>query len=170
MTRQKFGELELKHDLKFQQRAWIVQRVGWVVMLLIAAAALLGIFGGSGVLNQTALGDAASPLIFHYHRFGRVLKTTSLELEVSELPPDTNAVRVWISDDYLAHLEIKTITPEPEQVIAGEDRMIFVFAVAPNIATTRFTFVIEPHHIGSISGIIGQEDGLSYAFDQFIYP
>jgi hypothetical protein len=46
------GDLEVEQDLDFQQRTWALERAGWIVMLLIIAAALAGFFGG-GPLSPT---------------------------------------------------------------------------------------------------------------------
>ncbi len=47
---QRVGDLEVAQDRTFQRRSWTIQRVGWVVMLLVAAAALAGLTG-SGPLS-----------------------------------------------------------------------------------------------------------------------
>ncbi len=39
------GDLDIEQDLDFERRQWHVQRVGWVVFLLILLAAFVGLLG-----------------------------------------------------------------------------------------------------------------------------
>lgn len=39
------SDLELTEDFTFEQREWKVQRLGWLIMGLSTALALLGLFG-----------------------------------------------------------------------------------------------------------------------------
>ncbi|HEU4345558.1 MAG TPA: hypothetical protein VFU31_28750, partial [Candidatus Binatia bacterium] len=48
--------LEIEEDLRFQERAWVVQRVGWGVMLLVIVATAAGMFG-EGALSSATVGD-----------------------------------------------------------------------------------------------------------------
>src|SRR3712207_4138009 len=46
------GDLEVAEDLTFQRREWAAQRVGWVLLALVIAAALAGLLG-RGPLSTT---------------------------------------------------------------------------------------------------------------------
>ncbi len=83
------ADLEMRQDLEFQRRMWVVQRVGWVMMALAALAALLGLFGGAGASSGATAGSREAPLsIEEYERFLRVGKPAALRVHVGA-PPGT---------------------------------------------------------------------------------
>lgn len=61
------GNLDIEEDLPFQQRTWKVERVGWILMALIALASVLGLID-KGPLSQNRKGDP-STLEVQYNRF-----------------------------------------------------------------------------------------------------
>src|SRR5436305_10704972 len=58
----------IPEDMKFQQRAWTIERGGWVAMGVFVALGLLGVFY-SGVLSDTAAATNDNGLIVKYERF-----------------------------------------------------------------------------------------------------
>lgn len=158
------GDLELGQDLDFQRRSWRVQRVAWVLMLLIVIAALLGLFGGDGVLNQATLGAVDSGLRVQYHHFDRVLDPTHLRVELG------GSGHLWITNALLERVTIDEIIPEPEQMIAGEERTTFVFELAAGDPAGMVIISYKPQRIGQLSGQIGVDGGVSYDLQQFIFP
>ena len=52
-------ELQLEEDIKWTERSWIIQRIGWVLLLLFVLFAGLGVFGipngGCFIPNQGLL-------------------------------------------------------------------------------------------------------------------
>src|SRR5947209_3798236 len=67
---------EIQQDLPFQRRLWNFQRIAWAIMLLVAVAALLGLFG-TGPLDNAKVGREGSPLWLEFNRFGRLQSETS---------------------------------------------------------------------------------------------
>ena len=63
--------LELHQDPRFTRRIAAIQRAGWVVMGLVIAAALLGLFG-AGPLSRATAEAADGTLRLEYDRFGRL--------------------------------------------------------------------------------------------------
>ncbi|MDQ6718742.1 MAG: hypothetical protein M3Z17_10420 [Gemmatimonadota bacterium] len=51
--------LGIAEDMNFQRRTWMVQRVGWAIMILVCIAALFGVFG-KGPLSNGHFGDDAA--------------------------------------------------------------------------------------------------------------
>jgi len=70
MSQQRVGSLEIVQDMTFQRRAWVVQRIAWVVMLLIVVAAVLGLFA-TGPLSGTTAKTDDGVLTIEYGRFAR---------------------------------------------------------------------------------------------------
>jgi hypothetical protein len=48
-------------------------------------------------------------------------------------------MRVWLSPDYLEGVQIEQITPQPERVEAGPERLTYVFPVGELSRATAFT-------------------------------
>src|SRR5919106_6001727 len=72
--------LQIDQDLAYQQREWLVERVGWIVMLLLIVAAAAGIFG-NGVLSRASVSDGKQ-LRIEYERFAHYLTPTSLKVHM----------------------------------------------------------------------------------------
>jgi hypothetical protein len=161
------GDLEIAEDMAFQERDWRVQRVGWVVMALIAAAALLGLFG-PGLLNRVV--ETSGPLEARFRRFERNEAPTSLELSVSGEATRGGTVRVWLSREYLSGVDLDQVTPEPARVTSAESRLVYEFPVRPGGDAIEVSFQFQPARAGVLRGRVGLEGGPSVPVSQFVYP
>jgi hypothetical protein len=165
----RIGDLDIDEDMQFQRRSWALQRVGWMAMLLVVVAGLLGIFGGDGALNQASLGAAASTLRVTYTPFTRVISPMKLHFQIQDAS-GADQTRIWISRDYLDEMEIRTLEPEAESVEVTSDRLVYTFRLGDINTPAGITFMMEPQRVGSLSGRIGVEGGDSYEFTQFVFP
>lgn len=168
---QRVGDLEVNQDLEFQRHIWTVQRVGWVVMTLVVLAALLGLFG-PGLFGRATAGNQEAPVsIEEYERFLRFEKPTTLRVHLNLTAGAGGEVRVWLDREYLESVQLQQVTPQPERVEAGSDRLIYVFDVAAEPdQPTAVTFNFQPDKIGPLKGQVGLAEGESLAFRQFVYP
>src|SRR5919199_717735 len=163
------GELEIAEDIDFQRRTWTVQRIGWVGIALIALASLLGLFG-PGLLGRSVAGDRQSSLWMEYSRFERSKGEAMLRIYLGPLSAPENKARLWVSREYLDGVQLRQVTPEPESVEAGPDRMTFVFRLSDPGRPTAVTFYVEPEKVGRLPGRVGLADEQPINFSQFIYP
>lgn len=165
---------QLEQDLPFQRREWRAQRVGWLLMAAVVAAAL---FGGAGPLTTTTA--EAGSLHVEYRRFDRFKAPTPLRFRVggratSGTGPDT--LRLWIDRDYLGRFQVGGVLPTPDGVEVGPDRLTYSFvvsnAVGPAEATgpVEVTFHLTAEAFGVARGRAGLPGGEAVAFDQLIYP
>jgi hypothetical protein len=120
------GDLEIQEDLPFQQREWIAERVAWAVMALLVAAALLGDFG-TGPLSRTTAGDEAGPMWLEYDRFVRLLAPAPLRVQLGPGAARDGMVRLWIDRRYIDSFELQQVTPQPDSMELGIERLIFTF-------------------------------------------
>lgn len=105
------GDLEVNEDLRFQRRVWVVQRVGWVAMALVALAALVGLFGGTGSLRGEAKASSEDAIVsVDYERFLRFMKPTTLEIQVGPEAGKEGMVSIWLDREYLDGLQVQQIT------------------------------------------------------------
>jgi hypothetical protein len=162
--------LEIEQDIETQRRSWKRQRVVWVVMALIALAALLGFCGSPGPFARVTAGSTAAPLWLEYNRFGRYqTKTTSITAHISPTSVVNGEIHLWINNDYLQNCELEETVPRPEHVESGSDRTLFIFKGAAGQSATA-SFYFEPQKVGLVNVAIGLEGGDSFYFRQYIYP
>ena len=154
----------------FQRKAWKVQRVGWMLMLLIAIAALSGAFG-RGPLSSAHVGAEGSVFRAEYERFLRLQAPAPLTLYVGSeaIGPDSTAT-VWLSEAWLAGMEVTSITPEPDKTTSGAGRVEYTFRITPSSRPARISFGLVNLRQGRIHGELGVERGPSYSISQFAYP
>ncbi|MGE0543685.1 MAG: hypothetical protein AB7R89_26275 [Dehalococcoidia bacterium] len=159
---------DVAEDPVFQRRSWVAERAGWVVMLGVLAAGLLGLFGSTGPLNRTTASDADGPLRVEYAPLVRHGAPTALQVAV--MPPSAAEVRIVVSRDYLASVRLVDVLPEPERVDLAADAYVFVFSVAEGGAPLTITFEVESQQYWMLRGTIGLADGDPLSITQFVYP
>jgi hypothetical protein len=162
--------MEINQDQGFLKKAWTVQRVGWVVMVLLLLAALVGLLGGGGPLSQATAGAASDPLQIEYQRLARHQTPTELRLALGPTAARDGVFRVWLARGFLQQMQITSITPTPERVETSEDRLVYEFPAAGGVSSTGVTFFVEPNQIGSLRGQAGLPDGPTLSLNVFVYP
>jgi hypothetical protein len=161
--------LELKQDLEFERLSWSVERVGWVVIAVVALAALAGLFG-PGPLSRTTIGEPGGTLWLEYARFGRLGAPLTLRVHAAPNTGRQTALRLWLSRDYMERVQVEQVTPQPEQVEAGSERLTYTFPLAESSRSTAVTFSLKMDQFGRQRGCIGIVDGPTLCFRQFTYP
>jgi hypothetical protein len=166
---QRVGDLEVAQDLEFQQRMWVVQRAGWIVMLLVVAVAAIG-FLGHGPLSGASTGTAAGGAEVDYGRFVR--HRASAEIAVT-IPPDqvqSEQVTVSISQQYASGVDIEEVLPEPSSVIVDSYWLTYVFDVGDVSEPFQVSFDIMPIKTGWREAEVRVGTGDPISFGQFVYP
>lgn len=166
---ERVGSLDVAQDLEFQERQWKVERVSWAIMLLIVLLALIGLFG-TGPLSSASVADPDGDLSAGYERFVRQDGRSTLTFHVAGNQATGNEIEFWISQDYLDSVDVQSISPQPTEVRAAENRMIFVFAIDDPSTTLQASFRVEPQEMGRLSGEVGVADGPTVTFSQVSYP
>ena len=163
------GDLELQQDLVLQRREWIVERVGWCIMLLLLVAALLGAFG-RGWLSHTSVADARGTLRLDYERLTRLQSTTELTVVLAPAALHGDTARVWIDREFMQALQIQHITPQPALVDVDTNRLTYVFMATEPERTVTIRFAIQPRRAWRHHGRIGLPGERGVSFTQFVYP
>lgn len=144
----------------------IFERVGWVFMVLVIVAAMLGLFG-KGYLSEAVLDREHFQM--KYQRFLHFGDLTSLEIEIPPQRSETGVVAIAFSNTYMHNFRIERIQPDPESSAHG-DQILFWFTATRTGEPVKIQFRLEPQKIGTLEGeiFVNGEDG--YVFRQFVYP
>lgn len=142
--------------------------VGWLLMLLFALCALLGLTG-SGPLARAAV--TAEGFRLEYARFGRVTASSALTIQFEPAVVQGGMVSVWLGRDYLDSFVIESIVPEPESVAGSADRLVYAFRTLEN-QPGQITFHMKASagSFGLIRGEAGIISNGQAGFRQLVYP
>lgn len=162
------GDLVIEQDLRFQQRTWVVQRVGWGVIACVLVAALLGLLG-SGPLASSTLDSPQGGFRLEYERFLRHQTPTRLHLFVHLKDQPRQEVRVWCDRTFIEHFEVTQIVPPPIKVETAAGSLAYIFRLTDQVEQLSVTFSLRPESFGLFSGRIGIGDDSLY-FRQLVYP
>jgi hypothetical protein len=162
------ADTDIEQDEPFERRSYAVQRVGWIVMTLIVAAAAAGPLG-SGPIGKTT---AAAPGAFtvEYERLTRYQAKQTLQIHLQPGATARREARVWINRQFLDSSKIETVIPSPVRIEGSADRLYYVFHMAKPGDPLLVAFNIQAEQIGLLDARIGVDDGGEVAFRQFVYP
>jgi len=158
----KVGDLEIEQDLGQQRLEWKLQRVAWILMLLLGIAAFLGITGSGPYAKAIVRGGTVE---VSYARFCRRDASTELLVRLPALPHP----KISIDAGYLSNFRMETITPPPHAVVEAAGGRTFEFLTSPGQSTLSVSFRMTPQTYGRIRGEVRQTTGESAVFTQFVY-
>lgn len=155
---------EFASELVYHRREWIVQRVGWVGMLLFIVAACFGLFGGQGAFTMTR--GSAEDLLLEYDRFARYASDTAFILTVGKANGGIAVIEA--DDDFMRNVAVVSILPEPASMrsIGGRLRLTFAIDRLPATITMR----LKPHRVGPLRGVFQLHSAAPIHVEQFVYP
>lgn len=131
--------LDLHPDRKLEERWWQIERVGWLVMLAIVIAALLGLTGRGGPL-ATAEASAGSATIV-YPRVSRW--QTASDLSVEFPAGKAGKGEVLIPAPFASQFAVESVAPEPSSVTATPEGMLYEFDLEGGAQPTRARFSLR---------------------------
>jgi hypothetical protein len=164
---QRVGSLEIDEDLDLERREWIVQRAGWIVVLLLLIAGLAGLLGPGPLSHVEA---SSGPLTVTYERFVHKRAPTELQVQLEPGAADDGEVAIWFDRAYLSKVAIDHVLPEPAETIVAADGVIYRFAVEDPEQVSEIVFDVAPAEPGIARGQIGLVESPGVAIAQFIYP
>lgn len=162
------GAKALGDDPAFQKVQWRVERISWCVMVIIIAGALAGLLGGGGPLSRNTKANSDSTNQVVYERFAR--HATPMTLDVNVASSAERQVRLRISDEYLAAMNVQSITPPPTSTSLGDKQQILVFDRAGSPVTVTIRFQLAPMVLGLQRGWVAVDSGAPISFSHFIFP
>ena len=154
----------VQEHMAFQRRTWIVQRIGWFLLVAICFSAIMGLFGGGALGNRTIEGGA---MTIEFERFERRTRTVHFTFRFA--PSDHKERRLHLGGAFQEACEVSRIQPLPLRSVAPADGLDLTFAAAPP-ASSRVTIWARPHSYGSIDIHARADDGAPTSFSVFISP
>ena len=160
------GALELDEDLDFHHAEWRAAFATWILLILVMAATMLGVFGG-GPLSTARAGDEGGPLRVEYARFARFGASTRLIVHVRAKAD--GLVRLSLNRELLEASRVTHITPHPASTRIVADGVEYRFETDPNATPVPIVFELQPARRWMVRSAV-HTGGHTVRFRQFIYP
>jgi hypothetical protein len=153
-------QAEIEDEISLHEKGWIVQRVGWIILLTLLTAASFGLFG-SGVLSSKKIGKSGTSVKFE--RFARFESPMILEIHTQS---NTGTIEILLPLSYFSSMELEKIHPDPSSQRVENGAVVYLFSVS-NEAVIKFH--LTPQSTGNVSTVIkiNQE---AFPINHFIYP
>ena len=152
--------LQIDESLALHRTGWIVQRIGWVMILLVMIAGLLGLFG-EGFLSKTH--PVSGEIKATYERFFRFESEMKIRVESS----GGHIGNISFPQSYLKNFKIVRFVPEPHNNTTLPGEVVYHFLPAQNQLVTIY---LTPTNHGNISGIMKVNGTNIFSLHHFIYP
>lgn len=164
-----YGELQIRHDPLYQRRLWTFQRLGWVGLVLAMAAALLGLFGSGGPLDESVA--TAEAMRVEYDRFPHNDTRTVLRITVAASRTPADPFELWIDADYLKDVEVESPTPEALSAHATGEALVLRFAAGDEGEALLVSLPVRPTKLGRLRARLrAGRTAQPVEFTQFVYP
>jgi hypothetical protein len=156
----------VREDMRFQRRAWRLERVIWGCLGLILLAALTGLFG-EGPLSEV---NAASPdgaLTVSYDRFQRESRIARFVVRLARSDAVEPGFR--LSPGFHENYQVSSLEPKPVRSSAGPDGLDYAFA-PPRTGDLTVVIWAHPRRFGPLRLQAQADGGPPVTLPVFIYP
>jgi hypothetical protein len=157
----------VRDDMRAQNLSWTIERVGWVLFLLIIGAALIGLFGRGG-LSTTEIVDPSGRLSVEYEWIDRATGRSTMTIEARGLPPGGEA-ELRFSPNFFDDLGIDTIEPPPLRSYADGSGSVRIYPVGPS-GTVRTRLEYRAGGFGATERSVSLPGGPAVQFRQYVLP
>jgi hypothetical protein len=151
--------LQIKEDIPLHEKGWIVQRLGWILILGVMAAGLLGLFG-QGLLSKQKV--SSGNINAEYQRFFRY----ETEMQVALHSPQ-HISTILLPQQYLEKFSKIMFIPEPSSTMTISGGVLYNFPPSDNHSVSIF---LTPQDWGSIDGALQVNNVSNIPLHHFIYP
>ncbi|MGH7169787.1 MAG: hypothetical protein ACRELF_14600 [Gemmataceae bacterium] len=156
-------------DLAFEQRWWRIQRIGWVILILLMIGGVAGVFG-HGPLSKATVHPPGSQVQVRYDRLARRETPSSLELRLDKAALVSGQVRIRLNHALVNEMQLQQIVPTPTSAEPLADGARFLFQIDPTRDSAFIVFTESPTTPGILKGEVTVEGAEPVRFRQFIYP
>jgi len=163
------GDLQIDQDLRFSKREWRTQHAGWLLMLILIAAAALGLFGHGPLASRHAQ-TPDGRLKLDYDAVARHSAPDILRIEIAADAVSDGTVSIWFDRAYIHARTVESISPEPALSGTSGDRIAYEFRIADRTQAAIIAFHTSPRDMGRQRGAAGLVGGDSLRFSQIVLP
>lgn len=143
------------------------RKVGFIALLLIIFAALIGMFSG-GYLSTGEKTNTAQSLKIEYERFGRL--QTEFHFKIST-PPDASGKYVFrLGGDFNRQFEMENIWPQPDSMYSQDGALYLVYNTMPPHSSPTLWLYVTPIKPGRSITTLRVNHEPEIRFWQLIYP
>ncbi len=160
--------LQLTENPAFQRSNWRWQRIGWVAMAALVAAAAAGVFGQGPVARVEA--SAGGTLTARYERYARENTPVALRVDVAPAAFRDGRIELMIDREFLAAMQIVEVQPQPLRIVALSDSLLFRFDSTAATTPVPVHFTFRPVEIGTHTARLWMADGTALRLRQFVFP
>jgi hypothetical protein len=153
-------KMEIEENIEVQKKGWVIQRIGWLLMLIFVLLAAFGFFG-DGVVSKKNL--QAGEQKFEYPQYSRFESRMELKFDLHSAAQQNI---ISLPGDYLDQFRIESILPEPKENTIANDRVNYVFE---GNGPMKITFYLVPQNLGRLDADVLVNDQ-KFNFNHFIYP
>jgi hypothetical protein len=159
--------LELQSDPTYEEREWIAQRIGWVVMCVLALASLAGVLG-PGPLSEREEGHEGAALHVKYQRFGRYQAPAKIQI-FCRPGGAAEQFELSLAREFVEAIEITEISPEPEEVSTKGKYYLYRFKRADG-DDHLVTFRLKAEKFGAVQSEVTLDTKDSVRMRMFFWP
>lgn len=152
--------LQIDEDIDLHILGWLLQRIGWCIMLAFLLCASLGLFG-SGVFSEKSVTREGASV--KYERFTRY--QSDREVKIRSKSRRGN-IEVELPDAFTRNFKIEDMMPEPRQQKILNGSSIYTFSAEGD---GEVTFFVSARERGSVKTAV-LVNGIEYSFQTYIYP
>jgi hypothetical protein len=153
--------------LGFQRRSWRVERLGWLAMLGLVLAGLLGAFGGSGWLAGATATTPDGALRITYDRAQRNMLPTVFRIEALRPLPE-GRLQLRLGESLPAHWRVRSLLPSPAESRSDARGLVLTLqAAGPGPA---LALEAEPEGAGIFRLAIGLANGPPAILRILVWP
>lgn len=160
-------QIELEADEAFGRREARAESVGWLILILLVACALLGALG-TGPLSSGRAASASGSLALEYQRVTHRAADDTLALEVERTAQGAEPLIVSLGGDWLEALDLRGITPEPAEQ-AGTPEGLELTIPMKGSGRVRIVLSVRTAAVGLTRGHVRVE-GEEITFAQLVLP
>ena len=169
------AELKDELDDQFLRRQWVVQRVGWGLMLFIIILALLGILGTSPMATKVEtreVGDARYEV--EHARFSRYQLLDRMHVRVDAPSAAGEELTISFSREWTENNAIRGSTPEADGGGAGADGGTYTYQIEDWSEPITVAFEYEARKSfrspGTLTITAGESAPVTLPIDAWVHP
>ncbi len=160
--------LEDSQVLRYQRREWIAEWIGWLLLIGILLAALLGLLG-PGPLSDVQIMTTDGRLEVKYDRFVHAESPGELRVRI-QLATGGSKVVVQLDRSFTELAVLEDVSPQPERVELAHGGLKYHFAVSPQTPEASIVFRYRFNSFGRLKHTVSLSNETAVEVGQLIFP